>query len=423
MKKLIGTIFGFLSAVMFPFGIFQLAIMPSNVFPFDFLSKGVYAFFVKFSLFTILESLTNLNYVLQSPSYFINTIILPFAWIVLITYLSYRLSRGEKFYIVRNVFIILLGVVILIPSISPAIILNRQFKLKNAVSITCPIESVSDEYKMQNIVFNCEIKVANDFENLTLLPYIFIQPEAEITKNQKFPSVSFGYRFKNVYPERSTMLSPFNLVDNTESQASVDGSSVKIKQRSQNVFLVIPKLSQGTHTLSLSVPSSIVSEASWRTFHYGIEETGRQFVIARLDFATHKDYENVDYNKDFGFVYYLYRTEPYNLSLLTSASPVTIARGCTDAIMEVRPHLMTIKRCLSAENLRSFETEGFDTMLGRWNSYFSRCFVGDAGEYTVETLSPGNVKIKIRSDYLKKDCKDEIDMVLENGEWKFDQRL
>lgn len=423
MKKLIGTILGFLSAVMFPFGIFQLAIMPSNVFPFDFLSKGIYAFFVKFSLFTILGSLTNLNYVLQSPSYFLNTIILPFAWIALITYLSYWLSKHEKFSIVRNVFIILLGVVILIPLISQAMILNRQFKLKNSVSITCPLEPVSDEHKIQNIVFNCEIKVTGDLENLTLLPYIFIQPEAEVTKNQKFPSVSLGYKFKNVYPERSTMLSPFNLIDNTETQATLDDSFIKIEQRSQKVFLVIPKLSQGTHTLSLSVPSSIVSEASWRTFHYGIEETGRQFVIARLDFATHKDYENIDYDKDFGFVYYLYRTEPYNLSLLTSASPVTIARGCTDAIMEVRPHLMTIKRCLSAENLKSFETEGFDMMIGRWNLYFNRCFVGDAGEYTVETLSPDKVKIKIKSDQLKKDCKDEIDMELENGEWKFDQRL
>lgn len=423
MKKIVGTILGFLSAIMFPFGIFQLAIMPSNVFPFDFLSKGAYAFFVKFSLFQILESLNNLSYFLQSPSYFVNTIILPFAWIAIITYLSYWLSKREKFYIVRNFFLILLGIVILIPLISQVIILNRQSKLKSAMNITCSPEQVSGEQKIQNIVFDCEIKVANDLENLTLLPYIFIQPEAEITKNQKFPSVSLGYKFKNIYPERSTMLSPFNLVDNIESQAFLDGSSIKIEQRSQKVFLVIPKLSQGTHTFNLSMPSSIISEASWRTFYYGIEETGRQFVITRLDFATHKDYENIDYNKDFGFVYYLFRSEPYNLSLLASASPVTIARGCTDAIMEIRPHLMTIKRCLSAENLRQFEAEGFDVMIGRWNSYFSRCFVGDAGEYTVETLSSDKVKIKIKSDYLKKDCKDEIDMVLENGEWKFDQRL
>lgn len=423
MKKLIGTILGFLCAIMFPFGIFQLAVIPSNVFPYDFLSKDAYRILLKFSLFTILESLSRFGYFLQSPTYLINTIILPLAWVIIITYLGYWLSKHGKFSVVRNTFVILLAVVILIPLISQAIVLNRQLALKSAVVVTCSSQQTSNAQKIQNIIFDCEIKVNRDLGNLTLLPYVFIQPEAEITKNQKFPSVSLGYKFKNIYPERSTMLSPFNLIDNIESQAFLDGSSIKIKQRSQKVFLVIPKLSQGTHIFNLSVPSSIISEASWRTFHYGIEETGRQFVITRLDFATHKDYENIDYNKDFGFVYYLYRTAPYNLSLLTSASPVTIARGCTDAIMEVRPHMITIKRCLSAENLRQFETEGFDVMIGRWNSYFSRCFVGDAGEYTVETITPDNAKIKIKSDYLKKDCKDEIDMVLENGEWKFDQRL
>ena len=91
--------------------------------------------------------------------------------------------------------------------------------------------------------------------------------------------------------------------------------------------------------------------------------------------------------------------------------------------MVVRPHVTTLKRCLSAENLKLFEIEGFDTMIGRWSSYFNRCFVGDAGEYTIETISPDKVKIKIKSDYLKDGCEDEIDMILENGEWKFDQRL
>ena len=423
MKKLIGTILGFLCAVIFPFGIFQLAVTPSNVFPFDFLSEAAYRILLNLSLFPILETLSRFGYFLQSPEHFINRLILPLVWIAIITYLSYWLSKSGKFFVVRNTFAILLVVAILIPSVSQAIILNRQFQLKNAVSITCPPKSASDEQKIQYIVFDCEVKVTRDLENLTLLPYIFIQPEAGVTKNQKFPSVSLGYRFKNIYPERSTMLSPFNLVDNSGVQAFLNGSSIKIEQARQKVFLVIPRLSQSTHALKLSIPSSIVSEASWKTFHYGIEETGRQFVIARLDFATHKNYKDIFYNKDFGFVYYLYRTEPYDLSVLTSASPITIARGCMDAFMAVRPHVTMLKRCLSAENLERFEAEGFDIMIGRWNSYFNRCFLGDAGEYTVEVVSSDKVRIKISSDYLKEGCKDEIDMVLENGEWKFDQRL
>lgn len=423
MKKLIGAILGFLCAVMFPFGIFQLAVMPSSVFPYDFVSQDTHRILLKFSLFILFESLPRFSYFLQSPNNFFNAIILPLAWTAVITYLGYWLSKHDKFYIVRNIFVVLLAVIILIPSVSQVIILNRQFQLKNAVSITCPLESVSNEQKTQNIVFDCEIKATRDLEDLTLLPYIFIQPEAEVTKAQRFPSVALGYRFKNIYPERSTMLSPFNLAYNSEAQASLDELSIKIEQKSQKVFLVIPKLSQGVHSLNLSFPSSIVSEASWRTFHYGIEETGRQFVIARLDFATHKDYRDIVYEKDFGFVYYLYRTKPYNLFLFTSASPIIIARGCMDALMAVRPHTITLKRCLSIENLRRFETEGSGVMIGRWNSYLSRCFVGDAGEYTVEPVSSEKIKIKIKSDYLKEGCKDEIDMTLENGEWKFDQRL
>ncbi len=316
-RKLVGTILGFLCAVIFPFVIFQLAVIPSNVFPFEFLSQDAHRILLRFSLFTIIESLTHFSYLLRYPTDLVNQIVLPFVWAIAIAYLGYWLSKYGKFSVVRNVFIVLLAVVIFIPLVSQAMVLNRQIKLKNAITLTCSSQSVSDEQRTQNIVFKCEINTGRELNNLTLLPYIFIQPEAEVTKNQKFPSVSLGYRFKNIYPERSTMLSHFNLVDNTEAQASLDDSLIKIEQRNQKVFLVIQRLSQGTHTLNLSIPSSIVSEASWRTFHYGIEKTGHQFVIARLDFATHKDYRNIFYDKDFGFVYYLYRTEPYNLSALT----------------------------------------------------------------------------------------------------------
>ena len=409
MKKFLGAILGLLSAVIFPFTIFQLATMPSNVFPYDFLSKSAHATLLKFSLFSLSASTEKS--------------LLALVWIGAITCLAYWLSRQGKFSLVRNTFIVLLAVLILIPAISYAIVLNRQIELKSVVAIECPSQKTPAGQKVENIVFNCEIKATGGITNLTLQPNIFIQPEAEITKNQEFPSVSLGYRFKNINPERSTMISPFNLVDSSAVQISFDGVPISLEHSFQKVFLVIPSLSPGTHTLTLSIPSSLVSDASWRTFHYGIEETGRQFAIARLDLATHKDNKNVFYNKDFGFVHYLIRTDAYDLSSLTSASPVIIARGCMDALMVARPHVLTLERCLSAENLKQMETEGMDTMISRWNTYLGRCFVGDAGEYVVQKISSSKIKIKIQSDYLKSNCEDEIDMTLENGNWKFDQRI
>src|SRR3989344_6539695 len=215
MKKFLGAILGLLSAVIFPFTIFQLATMPSNVFPYDFLSKSAHATLLKFSLFSLSASTEKS--------------LLALVWIGAITCLAYWLSRQGKFSLVRNTFIVLLAVLILIPAISYAIVLNRQIELKSVVAIECPSQKTPAGQKVENIVFNCEIKATGGITNLTLQPNIFIQPEAEITKNQEFPSVSLGYRFKNINPERSTMISPFNLVDSSAVQISFDGVPISLE--------------------------------------------------------------------------------------------------------------------------------------------------------------------------------------------------